>query len=121
MRKVFAGMAAIGLVAALGVPAAAAVETVTGKLVDQACYLKDAKNADASHLACMQKCAKEGLAVALVTADGKVYTVQGGLAAKNNAGMVGHMSHTVSITGDVTAKDGKNFITADALKMVSAK
>jgi hypothetical protein len=107
--------------AALSVPATAAVETVTGKLVDQACYVKDAKNADAAHLACMQKCAKEGLAVALVTSDGKVYTVQGGLAAEKNAKLVNHMSHTVAITGDVVAKDGKNFITADALKMVSAK
>jgi hypothetical protein len=119
MRKVLAGLAAIGLVAAMTVPAFGAVETVTGKLVDQACYLKDAKNADAAHLACMQKCAKEGLAVALVTSDGKVYTVQGALAAENNAKLVPHMSHTVSITGDVTMKDGKNFIASDAVKMVS--
>jgi hypothetical protein len=121
MRKVLGGLAALGFVATLSVPASGAVETVTGKLVDQACYLKDAKNADAAHLACMQKCAKEGLAVALVTADGKVYTVQGGLAAEKNAKLVGHMSHTVAITGDVTSKEGKNFIAADALKMVSAK
>jgi hypothetical protein len=121
MRKLMAGFGAFAVAVAMSAPAFAAVETVTGKLVDQACYAKDAKNGDAAHLACMQKCAKEGLAVALVTSDGKVYTVQGGLAAENNAKLVPHMSHTVSLTGDVTAKDGKSFITADALKMVSAK
>ncbi len=121
MRKLLAAAAALALVGALSAPAFAAVETVTGKLVDQSCYLKDAKNADAAHLACMQKCAKDGLAVAVVTTDGKIYTVQGGLAAENNAKLVNHMSHTVAITGDVTTKDGKNFIAADALKMVSAK
>ena len=41
----------------------------------------------------------------------------GGLAADNNAKMVPHMSHTVSITGDVSEKDGKMMIMADSLKM----
>jgi len=117
MRKFFAGMAVAAFVVALGVPAFAKTETVKGELVDQACYMKDHKNVGDSHKECAVTCAKKGQAVALLTEDGKVYTVTGDLAADKNAKMVAHMTHTVEITGDVTEKDGKMTIAADTLKM----
>jgi hypothetical protein len=64
-------------------------------------------------------CAKKGQPVALLTTDGKVYMVKGGLAAENNAKLVAHMGHTVSITGDVMTASGATTITASELKMVS--
>jgi len=63
-------------------------------------------------------CAKEGKPVALLTSDGKVYQVTGGLAANKNAKLSAHMLHTVEITGDVTEKDGTRSIASDSLKMV---
>ena len=117
MRKFFAGIAVAAFVVALGVPAFAKTETVKGELVDQACYMKDHKNVGDSHKECAVTCAKKGQAVALLTEDGKVYTVTGDLAADKNAKMVAHMTHTVEITGDVTEKDGKMTIAADTLKM----
>ena len=118
MRKFFAVMSAATFALALGAPAFAATETIKGELVDQTCYNKDhAKNVGAAHKDCAVTCAKKGQQVALVTSDGKVYEVMGGLAADNNAKMVPHMSHTVSITGDVSEKDGKMMIMADSLKM----
>lgn len=106
----------IGAVAVLfSAPAAAKTETIKGQLIDQECYLMEKKvDADAS---CAVSCAKAGKPVALLTADGKVYEVTGGLAANKNAKLADHMLHTVEITGDVTAKDGKLSIAADALKM----
>jgi hypothetical protein len=123
MRKLFV-LAAIVTAAAL--PAWAATETITGRLIDQACYDHDKTATGNDHkmggkdvAGCAAMCAKKGLPVALLTTDGKLYTVKGGLAADSNAKLVAHMGHTVSITGDVTTADGKSTITADALKMVS--
>lgn len=84
-----------------------------GQLVDQACYKANPKaNAGVNHQMkdgptpdCAVSCAKSGQPVALVTADGQVYQVTGDLAAEKNAKLVGHMSHTVGVTGDVDHGD----------------
>ena len=121
MRRISAGLTAAAFVVSLGAPAFAKTETVKGELVDQACYMKDKKNVGASHKECADTCAKKGQPVAIVTADGKVYQVTGGIAADKNAKLAPHMTHTVEITGDVTEKDGKMTIAAEAgaLKMIS--
>ena len=48
-----------------------------------------------------------GTPLALLTEDGKLYQITGGLAADMNAKLIPHIAHTVEITGDVTDKDGK--------------
>ena len=81
--------------------------TVKGQVVDEGCSLKEMgqKGGDHEKAAemdqCAIDCAKRGEPVALLTADGKVYRITGGLAANNNAKLVPHMGHTVEITGDV--------------------
>jgi hypothetical protein len=116
MRKVVSVLAVAALAAAMGGTASAKTETVKGQLVDQECYQRE-KKVDADS-ACAVQCAKSGKPVALLTADGKVYEVTGGLAANNNAKLAGHMLHTVEITGSVSEKDGRLAIAADSLKMV---
>ena len=117
MRNVFAGLTALALLLSSGVPAFAKAMTVTGKLVDEGCGLKDAAAKQAMKTDCEIECAKSGEPVALLTADGKVYRVGGGLAANKNAKLIAHMGHTVEMTGDVSEKDGKVVIAADALEM----
>ena len=118
MRKMFAVLVVATFALTLGATAFAKVETVKGELVDQACYMKDkVKNVGAAHQECAQTCAKKGQPVALVTEDGKIYTVTGDLAMNMNAKLVPHMSHTVELTGDVNEKDGKMMIAATDLKM----
>jgi hypothetical protein len=56
--------------------------------------------------------------MAILTEDGKLYQITGGLAADKNAKLIAHISHTVEITGDVTEKDGKMSIAADKLTML---
>src|SRR5262249_45182809 len=126
MRKVFAALAAVAFVAALAAPAFAKTETVKGQIVDEGCYKMDKSNNGVDHKMpkgdtkdCAIDCAKAGRPLALLTAEGKVYEIAGGLAADKNAKLVGHVSHTVEITGDVMDHDGKMMITADALKMIS--
>ena len=115
MRTLAASLSVAAFVVALGAPAFAKTAAVKGQLIDQECYLTEKKvDADKS---CAVSCAKEGKPVALLTTDGKVYEVAGGLAANKNAKLVDHMLHTVEITGDVGEKGGKLSIAADSLTM----
>lgn len=115
MRTFVAGLVATVFVASLGTPAFAKTDTVKGQIVDQECYLRE-KKVDADK-ACAEACAKSGKPMALLTADGKVYEITGGLAANKNEKLVAHVLHTVEITGDVTETGGKLSIAADSLKM----
>ncbi|HMD33825.1 MAG TPA: hypothetical protein VKH42_02600 [Vicinamibacterales bacterium] len=125
MRRMFAGLTAAAFVLALGVPLMAKTETVKGKIVDVGCYKMDKTNTGNTHkmpkemTECATACAKEGKPMAILTEDGKVYELAGGLAADMNAKIIPHISHTVEVTGEVTEKDGKTTISADALKMIS--
>ncbi len=86
--------------AAAGAPPA----TVTGTLVSRVRYTKEKNIAN-----CAQDAAavKNGGPVALVTAQGEVYTVVGDLTDNDNAKLVPFMCKTVAITGE-TAGDTKN-------------
>jgi len=126
MRTFLAGLTAAAFVLALGAPAFAKTETVKGQIVDQACYKLDKTNTGVDHKMpkgdtkdCAIGCAKAGRPLAILTSDGKVYEIAGGLAAEKNAKLIPHVAHTVEITGDVMDHDGKMMISADSLKMIS--
>jgi hypothetical protein len=114
-------------VAVLGISASVYAAEVTGVLVDLACYTKDKANTTNAHKGmgetCAQACAKKGGTVALVTEKGEVYEIMamGSLSGENNAKLVPHMSHTVTLTGDVVdSRDKKTkMIHATALKTIS--
>jgi len=126
MRITLVGLAATALVATLASPALAKMETVTGVLVDQACYLLNQANIRQKHAMkngpvdnCATTCAKKGEPVAVVTPTGKMYVVIGQYTANKNRILVGYMTHTVAMTGDVsTAKDGSTTISAISIKDV---
>ena len=93
---------------------------VTGELVDLACYKKDgARNRGTAHQECAMTCARKGMTVALVTEHGDVYLVGGALAQNNNARLVNHMSHKVSLQGSLAIDNGTKTILASAMKMIS--
>jgi hypothetical protein len=126
MKKLTALVSSAAILLAFALPASAATETISGKLIDKSCYDHDKTATGSTHKMngkdvadCAAACARKGQPVALLTSDGKVYTIKGGLAADNNAKLVAHMGHTVSITGDVTGTGGDATITAADLKMVS--
>jgi hypothetical protein len=126
MLKLRAGLIVAVLVLALSGSAFAATQTLSGQLIDQTCYKMNKANTGVDHkmpdgptAGCAATCAKMGQPVALLTADGKVYTVTGDLAANNNAKLVPHLSHKVELTGDVTEKGDTMTIAATNLKMIS--
>lgn len=125
MPRLLACVTIVGVVL-VNVPAFAKTETVKGQIVDQACYTKDTVNnkgvdhkMPADTKDCAIACAKKGQPLALLTSDGKVYTIAGDLAANNNAKLIPHISHTVEITGDTMDMNGKMMITAADVKMIS--
>ena len=126
MRRILAGLAAVAFLLALSAPAFAATETIKGQIVDQACYKMDKSNNGVDHKMpkgdtkdCAIGCAKAGRPLAVLTADGKVYEIAGGLAADKNAKLIPHVAHPVEITGEVMDHGGNMMITADSLKMIS--
>jgi hypothetical protein len=125
MRKLCVGFTVAVFVLALSTVAFAATQTISGQLIDETCYKQNKANTGVDHKmpeptpGCAASCAKMGLPLALLTADGKVYTVTGDLAANNNAKLVPHLSHKVELTGDVTEKGGTMTIAATNLKMIS--
>lgn len=116
MRTIATALAAAAFLVSLGVPVFAATATVKGQVIDQKCYLME-KKVDTDK-ACAASCAEAGKPLAVLTSDGKVYQITGGLAANRNAKLVAHVLHTVEITGDVNEKGGQLSIAADVLKMV---
>jgi hypothetical protein len=117
--RVRAAVVALAFAAAYAAPAFAETKTVKGEIVDQACYTKDKANVGDSHKDCGTSCAKKGGPLALVTADGDVYTITGEYTANKNAKLIDHFAHTVELTGTVGEKDGKKTIDVTALKMAS--
>ena len=126
MRKMLAGLTVAGFVVAMSAPLLAATETVKGQIVDEGCYKMDKSNTGADHKMpkgdtkdCAVACAKAGRPMAILTSDGKVYEIAGGLAADKNAKIIPHVGHTVEVTGDVMDHGDKMMIAADSLKMIS--
>lgn len=92
--------------------------TLTGEILDLACYIgHGARGTD--HAACAVKCAEMGQPVGLAASDGKVYILIADHAdssaftkAKSMAGK------KVEIKGEVAAKDGMNALTVHAVKTI---
>jgi hypothetical protein len=105
-------------------PATAESVTVRGLLVDEFCsktappHDNHDNKTQAEMESCALECARKGDPVVLLTADGKVYRITGGLAANRNAKLIPHMSRTVEITGEVTERGGRRQIDADVVKSV---
>jgi hypothetical protein len=123
MRK-YLGLA-IAAMAGLALLTAArpASQTITGRVIDLYCYSRDKTATGMDHRdghICALSCVKwEGQPVALLTPDGKVYQLAGAIVAGNNAKVWPHLTHTVSVTGDVADRDGVMTITASDLTMIS--
>jgi hypothetical protein len=121
MRKIMLVVAVSLCLAACTAPASAASETVTGQVISLSCYFQNKTNVGAAGMVCANATVKyEGNPVGILTSDGKVYQVAGGLVANNNAKMVPFLGKTVSITGEVSEARGHiMMITANDAKLVN--
>jgi len=116
-----AALIAAGLLAGT-MPLAAKVETIKGRLVDKACYERSPQNTGEKHLhrpidECASTCAKVGLPLAVLTADGKLYQVTGELTKNKNEKLLAYVTHMVELRGEVGAdEEGGLLVTATDVK-----
>jgi hypothetical protein len=115
-------LAGCGSIAAQSAPQGK-TETVTGKVIDLVCHGRNPANTELDHDAgrvCAIACIKwEGNPAGILTSDGKLYQLTGGVLGKNNTKIADHIAHTVTITGNVYEKAGMTMLSADTLTMVS--
>jgi hypothetical protein len=96
--------------------------TVSGEVVDVACYLMtDAKGPD--HAKCAAACAKNGSALGILTADGKLYVSLLPDDHKNNPNhmLMDHIGHTVEAKGLVRVKGGVQGMMIKSVAMAEKK
>jgi hypothetical protein len=124
MKRIVATLAYLTLVGLAGVTFAgekahaSSDVTLTGEILDLACYLAHgAKGPD--HAACAVKCAEMGQPIGLTASDGKVYVLIADHAdssaftkAKSMAGK------KVELKGEVAEKDGMSAVTVHAIKTI---
>lgn len=128
MRKFYAVLAAAAILVAFSSPAVLAQKdaketTISGKLIDGACFTKQGKEkavADA-HNACNVKCAKAGQPLAIFTSKEEVYTVTGDYTKENNAKLIDFVSKQVEAKGHVMEKDGKKELHLMSIKEIDTK
>lgn len=122
MRRTSLALALLLIVGGLTVTVTAADKaapsgvTLTGEIVDLACYLaRGGKGPE--HAACAAKCAEMGQPIGLAASDGKTYLLMADHAdtsaytkAKSLAGS------KVEIKGQVAARDGMNGLTVLGVK-----
>jgi hypothetical protein len=120
MRKVIAVLIVGVCIGASAAPAFAKTDTLTGEVISLSCYFQNKANVGRAGMICALATVKyEGNPVGLLTADGKVYQLAGGLVANDNAKMVPYLGHTVTITGDVAETRGHMMmLTASDAKLI---
>jgi hypothetical protein len=124
MRRIVAALALstlFGLAAGTALAAenaAASDVTLTGEVLDLACYLaQGAKGPD--HAGCALKCSQSGQPIGLAASDGKVYVLLADHADTTPFSKAKAMAgKKVEIKGEVAAKDGMNGLTVHAVKTI---
>ena len=93
--------------------------SVTGEVIDSACYIKSgAKGAD--HAKCASGCAKNGIPLALLTDDGKVVMVASSKDGESgNTLLMDHVAKKVTVEGTWFEKGGAKVLFID--KVSAAK
>lgn len=82
--------------------------TVTGEVLDMACYLDHGAHGD-GHAACAEKCIASGLPVGLKSADGLVYLLIGEHKPAN-AELAQYAAKTITVKGKFVNRDGINLL-----------
>ena len=89
--------------------------TVTGEVLDMACYLDHGAHGT-GHAGCAAKCISSGLHVGLKTADGQVYLLIGEHKPMNDQ-LAAYAAKTVTIHGKLVERDGIKLIENAELQM----
>jgi hypothetical protein len=117
-RRFWLGAAVVFLGSVTGrVPAAWAADTVSGEVVDLACYLHDPSMKGASHRKCAETCAKKKIAMGVLTDDGKVFVVlEDHDNPKAYADVLAKAAQKITVEGQKVAQGGVNGVVVQVVK-----
>jgi hypothetical protein len=103
---------------ALLVAAAASAENVTGEVVDLSCYLhQPATSHGATHRKCAETCAKKGLPMGLLMADGSVVLLlEDHGNPKAYADAIAKAADTITVDGDKVTQGGMTGVVVEEVK-----
>ena len=105
LLAVFAAGAALAALPARSADAPMAEPvTVTGEVLDMACYLDHGAHG-AKHAECARKCISSGLPVGIKSADGKTYLLIGDHMPANEE-LAKHAAETITVKGKLVERDG---------------
>lgn len=82
--------------------------TVTGEVLDMACYLDHGAHGD-KHASCAEQCISSGLPVGLKGTDGKTYLLIGEHKPLNSE-LAPQAGKTITVKGKLASRDGINMI-----------
>ena len=82
--------------------------TVTGEVLDMACYLDHGAHGD-KHADCAKMCISSGLPVGIKSADGTVYLLIGEHKPAN-AMLADYAAKTITVRGKLATRDGMNLL-----------
>ena len=116
MKKLLLSLTGLCILAASPLPVLAddktaddSTTTVTGEILDMACYTDHGAHGE-KHAACAQKCIASGLPVGIKSdADGKVYLVIGDHKPLNSD-LAEYAAKTITLKGKVVSRDGINML-----------
>ena len=105
MRKFLVAVVTVAVLL-VGTAAAFAAETVSGEIVEKACFVNRGAHGE-DHAACAKRCFERGGDVGLLTAAGDLYILRAGEDAEAFESLKGLAGKTVSVTGEPGEPDGE--------------
>ena len=117
-KRVLCGAALVAL-ALCSVPGTIrAADTLTGEVVDLACYLSHpATGRGPGHRKCAETCAKKGIPMGLLTEDKQVFLLlEDHDAPKGYADAIGKAAETITVEGEKVTQGGMTGIVVQTVK-----
>ncbi len=94
-----------------------AADTVSGEVVDLACYLHNPSMKGQGHRKCAETCAKKGMPMGILTDDGKVFLLlEDHDSPKPYAEALSKPAQTITVEGDKVTQGGLTGIVVEDVK-----
>lgn len=118
MRTIGTWMMTGWLALGFGAGSAWAMETISGEVIDMACYIPHPETSRGpSHRKCADVCAKKGIPIGILTDDGQVYLL---LEDHENPKAYGQLkekaAEKVSVEGEKVSRGGVQAFVVETLK-----
>ncbi len=116
-KRILVGGVLVLALTVCGATIGRASDTITGEVVDLACYLHNPTMKGQSHRKCAETCAKKGIPMGILTDDGTVYLLlEDHDSPKPYAEALSHAAQTITVEGDKVKQGGLTGIVVEEVK-----